>query len=68
MRELDPCVGEKMRGTSECLRYAVDIERTRQPEQWGRAIETVPEECQPEVREYLRGMWTRLQVVRQVRK
>jgi hypothetical protein len=64
--ELAPCVGEKMRG--DCLYLAVEIERTRKPEQWKRAIEAQPDECQPECREYLAMIWRRLQVVRGIRK
>lgn len=63
--ELPPCVGEKMReitrtlGARDCVSYAADIERYKAPEQWKRAIEGVPEECRPEVREYLAAMWVR---------
>jgi len=49
---------------SDCLGYAVEIERRRPLREWKRAIEEVPVECRAEVEQYLRGMAERIRVIR----
>lgn len=71
--ELPPCVGEKMReiaqtlGSPNCLHYASDIERKVPMAKWKDALKRVPEDCQPECRDYLAGMWIRAQAARRAR-
>lgn len=48
------------------LSAAVEIQRRQPPERWKDAIEALPVEFQDEAREYLRGMWVRMQNVRRL--
>jgi len=49
---------------SDCLGYAVEIERRRPLREWKRALENVPAECRPACTEYLKGMAERIRVIR----
>lgn len=48
----------------DCLGYAVEIERRRNPKDWPAALEQVPAECRGEVETYLRGIAARIRVIR----
>lgn len=50
--------------TPDCLGYAVEIERRRNPKDWPAALEQVPAECRGEVETYLRGIAARIRVIR----
>lgn len=49
---------------SDCLGYAVEIQRRSEPRDWPRALEGVPVECQEACEEYLRGIAQRIRVIR----
>lgn len=51
----------------DCLGYAVEIERRRNPKDWPAALEQVPAECRGEVETYLRGIAARIRVVRRLK-
>lgn len=51
----------------DCLSYAVEIERTREPRDWPKALEGVPVECRERCEEYLRGIAQRIRVVRGIK-
>lgn len=51
-----------------CLKYAVAIERKYSPQDWAKKIESVPEECRDEAREYLRGMYKRWGVLTRLKQ
>lgn len=48
----------------DCLGYAVEIERRREPRDWPKALEGIPAECRGEVEDYLRGIAQRIRVIR----
>lgn len=52
---------------SNCLGYAVEIERRREPKDWPEALKGVPAECRDECENYLRGIAARLRVVRGIK-
>ena len=52
---------------SDCLGYAVDIERRVAPKDWPEALKEVPAECRSEAEEYLRGIAARIRVVRGIK-
>lgn len=70
---LPPCVGEKMRettrilGVSLCLHHAVEIQMTKEPRDWPKALDRVPDECRDECEDYLRGIASRMRVARGLR-
>lgn len=53
--------------SSNCLGYAVEIERRREPRDWPEALEGVPAECRERCEEYLRGIAQRIRVVRGIK-